>query len=283
MDFLKKAPHGPDHRVKVDRHIDLRDNHGRDLQGESSEVPPGRWRSPVRSDATPRPRSHRSRSRQRDNHHRSRSRQRDDHVRSSPAVHVSTRSSGHRDGQHHSPSGSLGPSSPNGGGDRRRPSPPEMLPGATHLPLRQSPQAKPGLHGLQRMAAGSPLGPVPPRSDDFANFVLSRIKVDTAELTADNFVIDLSNRLPRPLAPSKALASMTKIKDPVYQAAYDIYLRKLNEILDRIPDRRSKLWHSVNKLCKSLNIELPKGPGSHRELAELLARLRANDMTKKSY
>lgn len=257
MEYLKKCPEGPDKTVKTSQHIDLEDKTGLPTTGQdrSTSPPPGRWRSrSPRAVLTPnegKPRVGHSRGRSPESRGGARS---DD-----PALPMRDESLDVR----------------NVGFDRDR-SP--VLAGAARLPIKPS-----GLKSLQEMAQSTP-----PHSnsnaDEWASFVETRVKVDTADLDAFNFEIEPRNKLPRKLAPSAALASFPKTEnlDAVHQSVVSIYTRKLSKILDAIPDRKSRAWKSISKLCDSLNIQTPStGPLNCKDLAVLLARLRAVDMTRK--
>ena len=129
------------------------------------------------------------------------------------------------------------------------------------------------------MAADSPQVRSPVGTSAFNDFVFKRVRVDTADLSADKLEIGVQNKLPRKKTPSKALAALPANNCQMYQAVYDIYVKKLRGVIDKIADRKHKPWKDISKLCITWNVEMPT-TGSEG-LVELLARFRANDMTRK--
>ena len=100
--------------------------------------------------------------------------------------------------------------------------------------------------------------------DAFAEFVSERVRVDTANLTADTFEVSPENKFKRPTTPSQALDSLPSNMSDTYRAVYEIYLRKLNAIFHTMPDRRCSAWKAIAKVCKTLNIEMT-GPHDSNE------------------
>ena len=263
LEFLKKSPHGPEPKTNISRHLDVHDRTG--LKGDQSpstdvvHAPPGHWRTNSRS-RSPRRRAHPT----------------------APSPRGGRRASPRA---HHSPLGSVLASPPPEGGRQRQRSPSAMLPGAGKLPIKlgSSSQLR-GLDALKSLAACSPPGAKGKYDDasELADFVYNRVRIDTAELSAENLEIDRMNRLPRKMTPSKALLSVATGDSEAFKATFEIYHRKLKDIFDRIPDRKCKQWQAIKKLCEILNIELPER-AKYQDLVTLFARLRTNDMTRKSF
>ena len=163
--------------------------------------------------------------------------------------------------------------------ETQAPSTPEREP--AHRDVRAD--SKRGVAGLEALSHASPQKPLslrePPNdkdSDEFAEWVRARIDADTAGLTLQNLEISKSHKFRSKTKPSDALKSMCEVEDMnrVYRLCFGVYLRKYTSLLSGLRAGAAAL-KPLKTLCGTLNIDFDL-----KDLATLLARLRALDMIK---
>ena len=121
------------------------------------------------------------------------------------------------------------------------------------------------------------------RSGDDAAWILERVKVDTASLTADSFEVDAERKFPgrSKIAPAQALRQLGGLSacSSDYVDVFKTYQRKLNQLASGLRSN-SSTWKKLKATASALNISTD-GAFRNDDLIDILARLRALDMVER--
>jgi hypothetical protein len=130
-----------------------------------------------------------------------------------------------------------------------------------------------------------------PQADDVnsrTSFIKRKVEEDIETLSLDHLVLNSKHKFPSKLSPSECLRKLPEIrhKPEVFQAVYQIYLRKFSRLLDPLPSQASKLWKAFVILLEGLNVKIVRGGAGNpgiKDVAELIAFLKTVDMCEKPH
>jgi hypothetical protein len=121
---------------------------------------------------------------------------------------------------------------------------------------------------------------LPSDTAGFEEYVTEKVEADTGNFSLKDFSIDKKMKLKKKSIPSKALQEMASLNamSDLYKNVFKVYLRCLTHAIDGLA-KKSTEYRQLKSVAEALNIDVSK-PGD-KELAEILARLRALELVEK--